>query len=198
MTPPVHKALLRREALARRKTLCATCPDAATQVAERLRSLLSAWAKDKIIAGYMTLEHELDCLPALAALQGLGAALALPVTPLEANALVFRAWQPGAPVEPGPLGVRQPYVDAAEVTPDLLLVPLVAFDRTGHRLGYGAGYYDRTLAVLRSRRPTVAIGLAYDGQEVPAIPTTPTDQALDAVITEARVIDVTQRLSALR
>ena len=103
--------------------------------------------------------------------------------------LIMRAWSFGAPLRSGVWGIREPPVEAPEVFPDILLVPLLAFDRTGHRIGYGAGYYDMTIAELRAKKPVVAIGIAFAAQEIAAVPTTPRDARLDLVLTERDVID---------
>jgi 5-formyltetrahydrofolate cyclo-ligase len=104
--------------------------------------------------------------------------------------LVMRPWKLDEPLDRGQWGIREPKADAAEVEPDILLVPLLAFDRAGHRIGYGAGYYDLTIAALRERKPIIAIGLAFAAQEVPAVPATPRDARLDLVLTEREVIDL--------
>ena len=173
--------------LARRTDLRAAQPDAGAQLVQRLLELLMP-VRGISIAGYMTLGDELDCAPSLSALHANGARLALPVTAGPGQELQFRAWTPGAALENGPFGTLHPVASAPLVEPDILLVPLVAFDAAGHRLGYGSGFYDRTLAALRARRDLLAIGLAYDGQEVPSIMADENDQRLNAVITEARVL----------
>jgi 5-formyltetrahydrofolate cyclo-ligase len=147
------------------------------------------------IAGYVTIGSELDCAPALAAFAGAGATVVLPVTAGQGIRLQFRVWKPGEALERGPFGTSHPTAGAAVAEPDTVLVPLLAFDGTGHRLGYGAGYYDRTLAALRLARPIRAIGLAFDGQEIPQVPADGTDQPLDAVITESRTLVFTSDLA---
>jgi len=104
--------------------------------------------------------------------------------------LRLRAWEFGAPLDRGQWGIREPKPEAAEVEPDILLVPLLAFDRSGHRVGYGAGYYDLTITQLRARKTVVAVGLAFALQEVAAVPATPRDARLDLVLTEREVIDL--------
>ena len=114
----------------------------------------------------------------------------MPVVAGRGKPLVMRAWAWGESLGSGVWGIREPKPEAAEVEPDILLVPLLAFDRLGHRIGYGAGYYDRTIAHLRSRKPVTAVGLAFAAQEVPTVPVTPRDAPLDLVLTEREVIDL--------
>ena len=102
----------------------------------------------------------------------------------------MRAWAFGEPLASGVWGIREPGPDAPEVDPDILLVPLLAFDRRGHRIGYGAGYYDMTIAALRAKKPIVAVGIAFAAQEIAQCPTTPRDARLDLVLTEREVIDL--------
>jgi len=103
--------------------------------------------------------------------------------------LIMRAWAFGAPLVAGVWGIRQPPPEAPEVFPDVLIVPLAAFDRAGHRIGYGAGYYDMTINRLRAMKPVAAVGIAYAAQEIPRVPATTRDAALDLVLTETEVID---------
>jgi 5-formyltetrahydrofolate cyclo-ligase len=101
----------------------------------------------------------------------------------------MRAWSFGAPLVPGVWGIRAPPADAPEVFPDVVIVPLLAFDRSGHRVGYGAGYYDMTIARLRGMKPITAIGIAFAVQEIAEVPATPRDARLDLVLTEQEVVD---------
>ena len=118
-----------------------------------------------------------------------GATLALPVVAGKGKPLIMRAWAFGEPLGSGVWGIREPLPDAPEVLPDVLIVPLAAFDRTGHRIGYGAGYYDLTLHGLRAAKPVTAVGLAFAAQEIASVPATPRDAKLDLVLTEREVID---------
>ena len=137
------------------------------------------------IAGYVAMRSEIDPGPALAVLAGLGRALCLPVVPGKAVPLVFHGWAPGEALIEGAFGARVPAGGAAMV-PTVLVIPLLAFDAAGFRLGYGGGYYDRTLEVLRAANPsTIALGFAFAGQEVDAVPRDAHDARLDAVVTEA-------------
>jgi 5-formyltetrahydrofolate cyclo-ligase len=146
-------------------------------------------APGAIISGFMPMRSEINPLPLMKTLAGAGARLALPVVAGRGRPLVMRAWNFGEPLNAGVWGIREPTSHAVEVEPDILLVPLLAFDRTGHRLGYGGGFYDLTIARLRDRKRIIAIGLAYAAQEVVALPTTPRDAVIDLVLTERDVID---------
>jgi len=140
-----------------------------------------------VVAGYWPIGAEIDPRPLLVALHRRGFRLALPAVVAPAAPLAFRAWRPGDRLEQGPIGTRQPAPDRLMLVPDVIVVPLLAFDRRGFRLGYGGGFYDRTLALAR-RRGAVAVGVGYAAQEVAALPTEPFDQRLDWVISEATVM----------
>ena len=177
-------SLRARAALVRARANSANPVAGATLAAVFPRGLLPR--PEAVVAGYWPFRTEIDPRPLMARLQRLGAGLALPVTPAKGSdaPLSFRRWSAGALLSPGAFRVHEPGEECETIEPDLLLVPLLAFDRRGHRLGYGAGHYDRTLAALRARRPTVAIGLAFAAQEVERVPTDPHDQLLDGVVTE--------------
>lgn len=138
------------------------------------------------LAGYMPIRSEIDPLPAMAEAAAHGP-VAVPVIAGADLPLDFSLWEPGCALREGPFGAMVPEVDRF-IEPEILIVPLVAFDRAGGRLGYGGGFYDRTLERLRSRRPTLAIGFAYAAQEADGLPLEPTDQPLDMVVTETEVI----------
>jgi 5-formyltetrahydrofolate cyclo-ligase len=137
-----------------------------------------------VVSGFWPIGGEIDIRPLLLALHAQGHAVVLPVTPKRGNPLSFRRWRPGDVLQPERFGTFRPIGE--EAVPDFLLVPLLAFDRRGHRLGYGAGFYDRTLAGLPRGR--YALGVACAGQEVPEVPAGPSDVALDAVATDNGVI----------
>jgi 5-formyltetrahydrofolate cyclo-ligase len=188
MIVSASKSDLRSAALARRDALDAALRDAAAK-AIAARGLPFAVPTGTVVAGYAAIRSELDPGPLMTALAARGAVLALPVVIAPDRPLVFRAWQPEQPMQRGQLGNPEPSAAAPDVAPDIVLVPLAAFDRRGHRLGYGGGHYDRTLAQLRNHRPVVAIGLAFAAQEVDALPALPHDALLDLVLTEQATLD---------
>ncbi len=150
------------------------------QAAEILADYLAQF-RGRTLSGYMPMRTEIDPLPAMAAHQG---TVGVPVIMGAGQPLRFREWSPGCAMTEGAFKALIP-VDGAWVEPDVLIVPLLAFDARGYRLGYGGGFYDRTLQALRAQRPTIAIGFAFAAQEVAEVPIDATDQRLDAVITEA-------------
>jgi 5-formyltetrahydrofolate cyclo-ligase len=183
------KAELRREALARRDALPAA---ERAQAAETIaaRTFPVAIASGVIVAGFMPMKSEINPLPLMRTLAAAGARLALPVVAGPGKPLIMRAWGFGEPLVAGVWGIREPAPAAPEVAPDMVIVPLLAFDRAGQRIGYGAGYYDMTIAALRVRQAVVAIGVAFAAQEIAAVPATPRDAPLDLVLTEREVIDL--------
>jgi 5-formyltetrahydrofolate cyclo-ligase len=186
------KEQLRRDALARRDAML---PEVRQRAAEAIaaRRFPLAIAPGIVVSGFMPLAGEINPLPLMQKLAGQGARLALPAIAGRGKPLTMRAWEFSAPLERGQWGIREPTPDAAEVEPDILLVPLLAFDRAGHRIGYGAGYYDLTIAALRARKSVTAVGLAFAIQEVAAVPATPRDSRLDLVLTEREAIDLRGR-----
>lgn len=187
-----RKAALRQAAHADRAALqLALGAAAATGVTARfcatpqLRALVGPTT---MVAGYMPIGSELDCRLLLEQLAQAGVPLCLPVVTGRGEPLVFRRWSPGDQMAAGVWGIAEPLASAAQVTPDVLLVPLLAYDRSGHRLGYGGGYYDRTLRALRAAGEVVAIGLAFAGQLRDKLPVTDGDQPLDWIVTEAGVV----------
>jgi len=136
-----------------------------------------------VLSGYMPMRTEIDPLPAMAAHQG---PVGVPVIIAKATPLRFREWSPGAAMIEGTFKAMIP-AEGAWLDPEVLIVPLLAFDAHGYRLGYGGGFYDRTLAGLRARGPVLAVGFAFAAQEVPEVPIDAFDQRLDAVVTEKGV-----------
>jgi 5-formyltetrahydrofolate cyclo-ligase len=182
------KTILRATVLAKRDTLSDVQRTAAAQ-ALAARGLPFDIADGTIVAGYSPIRSEIDPTPLMHKLAALGAQLALPVIAARDAPLTFRVWSPGAELVRGPLGILEPSPEAASVIPDLLLVPLAAFDRSGHRIGYGAGHYDRTFAQLRPLKAITAAGVAFAVQEIEAVPALPHDVALDYVLTETQSFD---------
>jgi 5-formyltetrahydrofolate cyclo-ligase len=182
------KSYLRTAALAARDALSSD-QRAAAAAAIAARGLPVAIAPGAIVSAYSPIRSEIDPAPLMRALGSQGARLALPAVLARGKALAFRAWSPGDRLMLGPLGILEPSPAAAEVVPDILLVPLAAFDRLGHRIGYGAGHYDFTLAHLRKVKPVTTIGLAFAAQEIDAVPALQHDERLDYVLTETRCFD---------
>jgi 5-formyltetrahydrofolate cyclo-ligase len=179
---------LRAAALARRGALSV---EARANAARALaaRGLPVDVVNDAIVSGYWPIRNEIDPMPLMRHLAARGARLALPVITGRDQPLIFRTWTADTQLLRGQLGIMEPLPQSATVEPDIVLVPLAAFDRAGHRIGYGAGHYDRTLLPLRASKPIVAIGLAFAVQEIETIPTLPHDVRLDYVLTEDRTID---------
>ena len=182
------KADLRAAALAARDAFSSEQRAAAAQ-ALAVRGLPIKTKPGAVVAGYSPIRSEIDPAPLIRRLASEGARLALPVITARGQSLRFRVWFPDDRLLCGPLGILEPSPAAAEIIPDIVLVPLAAFDRAGHRIGYGAGHYDRTLAQLRRSRAIVAIGLAFAAQEVEAVPALQHDVALDYVLTDTEVFD---------
>lgn len=184
------KNKLRDMTKARRRKLAAETPDAAYRLADWLVPHLLA-STEGPVAGYIACNDEIDPQPVLERLHDAGRAIALPALVAQDAPLEFRRYAPGDALEPGPAyGIPQPAESAGATRPAVLLVPLLAFDRAGHRLGYGGGYYDRTIAALSGQRPLVTIGLAYTGQEITSVPVDAHDRPLDMIATEAGLIDI--------
>ena len=177
--PAERKAAARKAAFGLRKEAFARGQG---QAAELLADWLAGQG-GRVLAGYMPMRTEIDPLPAMAAHRG---PVGVPVIPGPAMPLKFREWTPGCALVPGEFGALIP-AEGAWLEPEVLIVPLLAFDARGFRLGYGGGFYDRTLEGLRARRPTLALGFAFAAQEVAEVPIDATDQRLDAVVTEAGV-----------
>jgi 5-formyltetrahydrofolate cyclo-ligase len=182
------KAALRREALARRGRIEPAARAAfSRRLAEEGLRLSRLW-RPQIVSAFYPLRDEPDTAPLLTALADEGFATALPAVVGRGSPLVFRLWRPGDPTRAGAMSIREPLEGAPAVDPDLLFVPLACFDRGGHRIGYGAGYYDRSLAALRAMKPVHAAGVAYGVCEVAAVPYEAHDQSLDAVVTDRETI----------
>jgi 5-formyltetrahydrofolate cyclo-ligase len=188
MSATPSKADLRTAALAARDALSGEHRAAAAQ-AIAARGLPVEIKHGIVVAGYSPIRSEIDPVPLMRELAARGARLALPVITARGKSLRFRAWFPDDKLLQGPLGILEPSPAAPEVIPDIVLVPLAAFDRSGHRIGYGAGHYDRTLVQLHKSKGFAAIGLAFAAQEVETVPALQHDVALDYVLTETQVFD---------
>jgi 5-formyltetrahydrofolate cyclo-ligase len=174
------KTALRIDLAARREAAARADPDAAARLAAMFPEDLVPGRLEHV-AGYIRFRSEIDPAPLMARLAARGCMLSLPRTPDTATeTLRFHSWQPGKPLRKSRFGVMEPLHTAHEVSPALILVPLLGFDARLHRLGYGKGHYDRVLAARGTAR---AVGLAYAAQEVDLLPTEPHDIALDAVVT---------------
>ena len=185
------KLRLRSDALARRDALAPALRAAAAE-SIAARNFPIGIAPGAIVAGFMPMKSEINPLPLMRSIARAGARLALPVVAGRGKPLILRAYMFGEPLAAGVWGIREPMPEAPEVAPDIVIAPLAAFDRTGHRIGYGAGYYDLTIAGLRANKPVVAIGIAFSVQEIASVPATPRDARLDLVLTEREVIDCRQ------
>ncbi len=188
----LSKAELRAEALAKRD---ATPDEVRASFSARLAALGPRLVLDYappsdslIVSLFAAIGSEPDLRPLLTALTDAGVPTALPVIGKPGTPLQFRLWSPGQPLEPGKLGIDEPRATAKTVDPDVLFVPLAAFDRRGHRIGYGKGYFDATLAALRRRKTIRAIGVGYSVQEVLFVPSEPHDEPLDLVVTERDIL----------
>ena len=182
-----EKALLRGEAARRRDHLHQTIDDAGSQVAWNFHENWSP-PSGTVVSAFWPFRSELDLRLLLHRLHEAGQVIALPVVVAKRAPLLFRLWTPDTSLEVGGFGVATPPESAPLVEPDWLLVPLLAFDNKGYRLGYGGGFYDRTLAALRVRKTIFAIGVGYDGQRVDQVPRGTDDGRLDAIVTERRAL----------
>ncbi|SPF77298.1 5-formyltetrahydrofolate cyclo-ligase [Aliiroseovarius pelagivivens] len=177
------KAAARKAAFARRKEAHSEARSALGVA--HLISVLSDH-KGKVMTGYMPIRTEINPLPAMAAMAA-WSSIGVPYIESQGLPLKFASWRPDSDMVDGPFGAQVP-AKLEFITPEVVVVPLVAFDRKGGRLGYGGGFYDRTLEGLRAQRPTLAIGYAYGAQQAEDLPLEPTDQPLDAIVTDEGVI----------
>ena len=187
-----QKSELRAAALAKRDTLPA---DERQRGAETVaaRPFPLPVGSGTIVSGFMPMRSEINPLPLMRKLAAQGAQLGLPVIQGRGKPLLMRTWRFGAPLESRQWGIKEPADDAAVIDPDILIVPLACFDRAGHRIGYGAGYFDKTIRALRGKKPIMAVGIAFAAQEIDRVPATAFDEPLDLVLTEREVIDLRGR-----
>ncbi|MBT5108582.1 MAG: 5-formyltetrahydrofolate cyclo-ligase [Rhodospirillaceae bacterium] len=183
-----HKARMRIEA--RRKRDDAAKPGGiGAALAANIEAAITI-PSSAVIAGFWPIGSEVDIMPTLARYAVLGHAIALPVVVGRGTPLVFRRWRDGDDMDAGPFHIAEPKSTAEDLSPDILFVPMLSFDRAGYRLGYGGGFYDRTLRRLRARKPIVAIGVAYVVQEVSETPHGPDDEPLDWLVTEREAFKI--------
>ena len=184
------KQAARRTATARRRDAAAADDgNAGSRLAEIALAEID-FPDGAAIAGFWPIASEMDVQPLLRGLAARNHAIVLPVVAGRDRPLLFRAWREGDEMADGAFGIREPLPAAAEIEPGVLLVPLLAFDRAGFRLGYGGGFYDRSLAGLREKAPVLAVGIAWAGQETAAVPRDSRDQPLDWIVTEREAIIV--------
>ncbi|MCH8090967.1 MAG: 5-formyltetrahydrofolate cyclo-ligase [Proteobacteria bacterium] len=194
MDPVAGKRGLRELARGKRRAVAAAGKEAGERLRESFLSALSL-PPAQVVAGYWPMPEEIDVRPLMTHLHLSGHVLVLPVVVGRGQPLIFRQWRPSIALDPGVYGIPVPGAEAPELTPGVLLVPLLAFDDEGRRLGYGAGYYDRTLAALRAGGDILAIGAAYAAQRMDSLPEDASDQRLDWVVTEEGAIS-TGRVAA--
>ena len=166
-------------AMARAARASLSSPDVGTSLIDHF----PAHFTQKRIAGFSPIQDEINIWPLLHKLNHLGRTIALPVTTGPNSPLSFRRWTPGCEMQADQYGVMTP-IGTRQIKPELILVPLLAFTGSGARLGYGGGYYDRTLTALRAQSEVFACGVAYAGQEVASLPTDEHDEHLDGILTE--------------
>jgi 5-formyltetrahydrofolate cyclo-ligase len=185
-----NKRLLRQAAQENRNKIVSTAPvNSEDLLAENVVELLSSFTRAHTVSGYLPIGNEIGTLQTLTALADAGYKTCLPVVLENGCPLDFRLWVEGSPLEYGPLRTRHPKSDAIQVKPNVLLIPLLAYDDDGYRLGWGGGFYDRTLGAYQSEgRPVIAIGVCYDGQHVAGLPFDEFDMPMDWVVTEKRIL----------
>ncbi len=189
MTLIEDKKTVRKEAAERRNAAFAADPGAGERLARRVTEQAAALGLGPGVAvsAYWPMREEMDVKPLMEELARLGCAIALPVVMGKGKPLIFRRWRPGMVLQSGTFGLSEPDAGEPEVTPRIVFAPLLAFDRQGRRIGWGAGFYDRTLAGLRARGPVTAVGVAYAAQEIAEVPADAFDQPLDWIATEREV-----------
>ena len=188
MSIPEAKSRLRADMTARRAALGRDRTRRGPDLADRFLSAISP-APGDVVSGFLPIGDEIDVMPLLARLRAAGHDIALPVILRRGRPLSFRLWRDGDPLETGPLGTKHPLPGTATAEPDLLIAPLLAFDRRGYRLGYGGGYYDRTLTALRAAGPVLAVGVGFAEQEVSDVPHDSNDAKLDYIVTDRESIE---------
>jgi 5-formyltetrahydrofolate cyclo-ligase len=185
-----RKRALRKSARQQRRVAALAATDAGTRLAGHFFAALEPPA-GAVVSAFWPLEGEIDTLPLIEGLVRRGCQVVLPVMQGAGLPLIFRAWTPGEPLVPAGYGTHEPVADKPEASPRLLIVPLLAFDRAGYRLGYGGGFYDRTLERLRKTGDVITTaGIAFAGQEVAEVPRGRFDQRLEFIVTEKEAIEI--------
>jgi 5-formyltetrahydrofolate cyclo-ligase len=189
-----NKRLLRRAALKKRKEIVLKASsESGDLLAGHIIQLVKTFTKVHTVSGFLSIGNEIDTLPSLNALTDAGYQTCLPVVLKKECPLGFRAWTDGDPLERGPLKTHHPISDAPDIIPDILLVPLLAYDRRARRTGWGRGFYDRTLGAYQTEgRPVIAIGIGYDDQEIDQVPPDAFDMVMDWIVTEKKIIKITK------
>ena len=182
------KAALRKSAAVNRRTVHEQLAESAPLLLASVAFPAKPMAGFNCVSAFHPFRSEIDTRPLLGRLAGDGWTTALPVVLGAGKPLLFRRWLPGEPLVKDAMDIEIPRLGSPEVEPDVLIIPLLAFDRKGYRLGYGGGFYDRTLAVLRAKKKIIAIGAGYAEQEVENVPYESYDQKLDFVMTERGII----------
>lgn len=183
-----HKARMRIEAR-RKRDDAAKSGEIGAALAVNIETAITI-PSSAVIAGFWPIGSEVDIMQVIARYAVLGHAMALPVVVGCGTPLVFRRWRDGDDMDRGPFGIAEPKAAAEDLSPEVLFVPMLSFDRAGYRLGYGGGFYDRTLRRLRARKAIVAIGVAYAVQEVSETPHGPNDEPLDWIVTEREAFKI--------
>ncbi len=184
----LDKTAARTTALAHRAAISPAEADAFARRLARIGPELARAHGAKTVSAYASIGDEIATGPLLAALDDAGFVVGLPITGKIGTPLTFRRWTPDTKMVPGRMSIPEPPPEAETVEPDVLFVPLAAYDRRGHRIGYGAGFYDRTLAALRAKKQIVAIGVAFAAQELLFVPNDAHDEPLDMIVTEKDTI----------
>ncbi len=190
MNIPQQKREARVKAFTARQSAHTARGQSALRAAGALSRLIEDLDRPLVVSGYMPIRTEIDPIPAMTELHREGHRICVPVVEGPEKPLKFRAWAPDTEMVEGAFGALVP--DSGDwLEPEVLITPLLAFDTRGYRLGYGGGFYDRSLEILRAARPTIAVGYAYSAQQVESLPIDEYDQKLEAVITETGRIDFT-------
>lgn len=179
------KAEARKAAFAARACAHGAGLDAAAN--RNLIGQLALYPQAQIISAYMSMRTEVSPLATMTILHGQGKRICVPVIKAPGTPLLFQEWQPEGNLIDGPFGAQVP-AEGEFLLPDVLITPLLSFDRRGYRLGYGGGFYDRTFEALNTVKPVKGVGFAYSVQQVAEVPVEPTDFQLDAIVTETGVL----------